>query len=343
MNQFPLVEKAYRDTELSTEWREHIIELSAAHEALVDTLRALLEISGEAHIELTSVKAVRNMGKFLSACKVANSIENGNRYLLKQPLKQVSEIFPDGQHGDLGLLFAEELTDCIGGIAANDEPFLLWSGLCLLLGLLRHCVLLSLRLLSRVLLVPVAGVGPAHPEWALGCKPSLSASSSTRALEESLEAVVGRPVKTSPTTAWFLRPSSAALSLSSFFVLSRVAYTSGSIGPKHTNHRGDYIAVSFGEVCRILNESACHAGNRHALETLRNLRLCRRRRRVRSIASLRSNLGAAILGRRGARRLRLLLGDVRRQRRQAMRAMEDGYDLQLLKELAVDRSWQPTI
>lgn len=106
------------------------------------------------------------------------------------------------------------MTDRIGGIAANDERFLFRSALRLFLGLLGHHVLLSQRFLSAVK-VPQPGIEPGRPCGSRECKSRLSANSSTGAYRVKLEAVVGEVLTGLPTTAWFLRPSSAALPLSS--------------------------------------------------------------------------------------------------------------------------------
>jgi hypothetical protein len=110
------------------------------------------------------------------------------------------------------------------GIAFNDESFLLGSGFtlsALRLWFLRHPVLLSQRFLSVALvkMVPQPGIGPGRPEWARGCKPRLSASSSTGAhCKKAKNAGAVMPAKTSPVPALF-GPINAALTPSSFSVL----------------------------------------------------------------------------------------------------------------------------
>ena len=100
------------------------------------------------------------------------------------------------------------------GIAFNDEPFLLRSRFtlsALRLWLLRHTVLLSQRFLSAAALekVPQPGIGPGRPEWARGCKPRLSASSSTGGYNKALNVGTVTGLNPSPVPALF-RPSSAA-------------------------------------------------------------------------------------------------------------------------------------
>jgi hypothetical protein len=119
---------------------------------------------------------------------------------------------------DLSTRFlAEEFGDCRLRIAFNDQPFLLGSGFtlsALRLLLFRHNRILSQRFLYGVK-VPRSGIGPERPEWARGCKPRLSASSSTGAYNKALIVGTVTPAKTSPVLALF-GPISATLKPSSF-------------------------------------------------------------------------------------------------------------------------------
>jgi hypothetical protein len=99
-------------------------------------------------------------------------------------------------------------------IASDDKAFLFRPWLALLalrLRLFGHLIVLSQGFLPGVLLVPRPGIEPGSPKWARGCKPRLSAISSTGGQLNALDAVAGSPVKSFPVTAWFFRPSSAAL------------------------------------------------------------------------------------------------------------------------------------
>jgi hypothetical protein len=85
-----------------------------------------------------------------------------------------------GRASGLALRLAlEERGDCFERIAFNDQPFLLRAGFTLSplrLWLLCHLVLSS----HCTELVPEPGIGPGRLVRARGCKPRLSASSSTR-------------------------------------------------------------------------------------------------------------------------------------------------------------------
>src|SRR5207245_5485742 len=80
--------------------------------------------------------------------------------------------------------------------------------------LFRHLVLLSRRLSVEVGM-PRPGIGPGSPEWARGCKPRLSASSSTGAYEKALNVgtVTACQLPPVPTCSGSI---SAALNLSSW-------------------------------------------------------------------------------------------------------------------------------
>lgn len=81
-----------------------------------------------------------------------------------------------------GLLLSRFLQERVDSYlrVSNDEAFFLRSALTFG-GFLRlgHRVLSSTWYLVGEKVVPQPGIGPGRPEWALGCKPSLSAISST--------------------------------------------------------------------------------------------------------------------------------------------------------------------
>lgn len=82
----------------------------------------------------------------------------------------------------LGGLFLQERIERGLRIAFDNQAFL--DGATFTLFALRavflgHVRLLSEMFLAGVELVPQPGFGPGRPEWARGCKPRLSASSST--------------------------------------------------------------------------------------------------------------------------------------------------------------------
>ncbi len=115
----------------------------------------------------------------------------------------------------------EESCDCFFGIAFNDESFLSrprFTFSTLRLWFFCHLSLLCTRFLFGVK-VPQPGIEPGYPDWARGCKPRSFANSDTGGYKSELDAGAGSPVKSSPAPAWFFRPSSAALRLSSCFFL----------------------------------------------------------------------------------------------------------------------------
>ena len=67
-------------------------------------------------------------------------------------------------------------------------------------------------------MVPQPGIGPGSPEWARGCKPRLSASSSTGAQKKTPNVGAVTPRKVSPVPTYF-GPFGAALTPSSLSVL----------------------------------------------------------------------------------------------------------------------------
>jgi hypothetical protein len=119
-------------------------------------------------------------------------------------------------------LFIEQFGDCGFGIAFDDEPFFDWAALAFqLLWVSFYChvaVQLSTRFPAVASKVPQPGIGPGRPEWARDCKSRLSASSSTGAHNEALNAGTVMPVTDSPVLALF-GPFSAALTPSSLSVL----------------------------------------------------------------------------------------------------------------------------
>src|SRR5208283_2090490 len=83
---------------------------------------------------------------------------------------------------------AEEFGDCFLRIAFNDKSLLLRSRFtlsALRFWLLWHVVLLSRRFSFGVEGVPQPGIGPGRSERARGCKPRLSANSSTGAYNKA--------------------------------------------------------------------------------------------------------------------------------------------------------------
>ena len=101
-------------------------------------------------------------------------------------------------------------------VAFDDQSLLLGSGFtlsALWFWLLGHPVLLSHPFLSGDKVVPQPGIGPGRHEWARGCKPRLSANSSTGAHNKALNVGAVTPAKTSPAPALF-GPVSAALNIS---------------------------------------------------------------------------------------------------------------------------------
>lgn|SRR5450759_819141 len=125
---------------------------------------------------------------------------------------------------DLSARFlAEEFGDCLLRIGFNDQSFLLRSGFsfsALQFWLLCHVVLLSHRFSAWVKVMPQPGIGPGRREWARGCKPRLSASSSTGAYKKALNVGTVTPAETSPVPT-LLGPISAALEPSSSWSSSK--------------------------------------------------------------------------------------------------------------------------
>jgi hypothetical protein len=125
-------------------------------------------------------------------------------------------VFPEWENLAGGWLL-EEFGDSFLRIAFNDQSLLLWprftlSALRLLL--FGHLVLLSHRFSLGVKVIPQPGIEPGRPNWALGCKPSLTANSSTGGCKEALNAGAVTPCKVPPVPALF-GPISAALKPSS--------------------------------------------------------------------------------------------------------------------------------
>ena len=137
----------------------------------------------------------------------------------------------------------EKRVDGLLRIAFDNQTFPLWSGLILLafwlrLRFLRHGIELSYRFLSAALvMVPQPGIGPGRHEWARGCKPRLSANSSTGAHKAlNVGAVTPRKVSPAPT---YSGPISAALIPSSLSVLRQ-------------NSRGRSLPLTFLGFLRVL-------------------------------------------------------------------------------------------
>src|SRR5580692_4144056 len=122
-----------------------------------------------------------------------------------------------------GLLFEKHVYG-FQWVALDDKPLLFGSGLILLafwFCFLRHRIQLSHRFLSGDEMVPQPGIEPGRPDWARGCKPRLSANSSTGArCKKPLNAGTVTPVQGSPVPALF-GPISAALNPSSLSVLRK--------------------------------------------------------------------------------------------------------------------------
>ena len=126
----------------------------------------------------------------------------------------------DFAKGRLGGLLLEELCQRGFGMLCDYEPFLLRPTLGLfppfLIGFFRHLNIVSHRNFSAEENgMPQPGIEPGSPEWARGCKPRLSANSSTGA-QRVLDTGTVTPCKVSPVPVLF-RPSSAALNPSSSF------------------------------------------------------------------------------------------------------------------------------
>jgi hypothetical protein len=103
---------------------------------------------------------------------------------------------------------------------------------------------------------------------ARGCKPRLSASSSTGAQKSKLDAEAGSPVKSSPATAWFFRPTSAALLPSSLmFLLSSNAPL--RVCSENANNCIKRRTLRFCEVHGILNKGVRNSSNWHTLNSIR--------------------------------------------------------------------------
>src|SRR5579864_227393 len=112
--------------------------------------------------------------------------------------------------------FLEEAIYRLERVAFDDQSFLLRPRLSL--STFRflcfgHNLLLLSQFPSGVHCgVPQPGIEPGRPNWARGCKPRLTANSSTGGdCEKALNAGTVTPVKTSTVPAWFFRPFSAAL------------------------------------------------------------------------------------------------------------------------------------
>ena len=196
---------------------------------------------------------------------------DGSRYLLKRPCKIRARVPDEGIGLALLGLALEERGDCLERIAFNDQPFLLRAGFTLLtLGfwLLTHViVVLSYRFLSGTKIVPQPGIEPERLEWARGCKPRLSASSSTGGYSKAPNAGAVTPVKTSTVPAWFFRPFSAALNLSSLVLLPLSAF-SLSERAKNVHDSSEQINLFESEVQRKLNKGIRQPRYGHSIKAL---------------------------------------------------------------------------
>jgi len=187
-------------------------------------------------------------------------------------------------------IFLEEFVDSNLRVAFDDQTLLFGSRfrfLLLPLWFLLHLVLLLQRFLSAALVtVPQPGIGPGRPNWARGCKPRLSANSSTGAQISGLDVGTGHLGDAVPT--WFFRPTSAALlplpwvppKNSSDLLLPSGA--SLSKGAKHFNNRVEQIDVRLGKVQWKLNKRIWQAGNWHAVKALGKIVILRCYRRTAS-------------------------------------------------------------
>jgi hypothetical protein len=103
----------------------------------------------------------------------------GSRYLLKRPCKSRSCVPGEGIRLALLGLALEEFGDSLLRVAFDDQSLLLGAGFTL--SALRLLLLWHVGISSySTKLVPEPGIGPGRLVRARGCKPRLSASSSTR-------------------------------------------------------------------------------------------------------------------------------------------------------------------
>src|ERR1039458_8114708 len=161
-------------------------------------------------------------------------------------------------------------------VAFNDQPFLLGSGFTLStlrFWLLAHFVLLSHRFLSGEKVVPQPGIGPGKPGMGTRLQTAPVCQFQHWGTKNSeLDAVAGSPVKSSPATAWFIRPTSAALLPLPLVVLPPSGASFGQ-HTKHFNNRIEQIAVGFGDVQGILDKRLWQSWYGHALKAFRRCSL----------------------------------------------------------------------
>jgi len=204
----------------------------------------------------------------------------GSRYLLKQTVTNRARV-PD-RAIELALvgLALEERGDCFERIAFNYQPLLLRAAFTLSAlrsGLLRHLVLLSHPFLSGDERVPQPGIEPGRPNWALGCKPSLTANSSTGGYRKTLNAGTVKLLRGLTVPAWFFRPFSAALlplpwcssrspdlshnreQIRCNLPRFRNSGISQSVTPTSTFTDYDYVAVGAQFIKHSINAANCQA------------------------------------------------------------------------------------
>src|SRR5579864_97486 len=153
-------------------------------------------------------------------------------------------------------------------VAFNDQAFLWrpWFALSTLRFLFFGHLVLSYLFRQRVpVMVPQPGLEPGRPDWSRGCKPRSYANSDTGGQKPD----VGTEGLSNRAVPAYFGPSSAALNL-----FSRFSRLSSPIFRVHAENSYDLhkqIAVTIGDIRRILNERIRQSWNGHALHSLRSV------------------------------------------------------------------------